>query len=91
MNSKKPHQTREDYEVRKLIEKIEKKKKPQSARLLTVKCPHCGEQTGIGRPAMLDTALMPGKTCERCYLEFLIVDELPVRTKPLARRTLPRG
>jgi len=88
MKSKKPHQTREDYEVRKLIEKIEKKKKPQSARLLTVKCPHCGEQTGIGRPAMLDTALMPGKTCERCYLEFLIVDGVPVTREQYEQQLL---
>jgi len=64
--------------VSKMIEKIEEKKKPQSTRLMTVKCPHCGEQTGIGTTTRFDTVFMSRKTCERCYLEFLIVDDVPM-------------
>jgi len=37
---------------------------------------------------MLDTAFMPGKTCERCYLEFLIVDGVPVTREQYEQQLL---
>jgi hypothetical protein len=52
----------------------------------TVKCPHCGEQTGIGGAASFDAILLARKTCEHCRLEFLIVDDVPMTEEQHERR-----
>jgi hypothetical protein len=56
-------------------------------KFASVKCPHCGEQTGIGGAAFFDAITMARKECEHCRLEFLLVDDVPVTEEQYKRKS----
>jgi hypothetical protein len=72
-------------ELEKRLPEIKKRRAepPQSfARCrvnVSVKCPHCGEETGISSAAIFAAVYLSRQQCEHCEEEFLIVDDVPMR------------
>ena len=43
-----------------------------------MKCPHCGQEIGVGTAALAGHAYLLRTQCEKCGKEFLIVDGFPI-------------
>jgi DNA-directed RNA polymerase subunit RPC12/RpoP len=43
-----------------------------------MKCPHCGQEIGIGTAALAGHAYLLRTQCEKCGKEYLILDGFPI-------------
>jgi hypothetical protein len=53
----------------------------RTATMFTCICPYCKQETGVGTAALFDTVFSSRKTCEKCGREFLIVNDLSLRSE----------
>ncbi len=51
----------------------------------SVRCPHCGQLTGIGAAAIFAVVHMAPERCEHCHMEFVIVNDVPMARLPYDR------
>lgn len=61
--------------------------KGKQLKFLAVKCPHCGEITGIGGASLFETISMSRKKCEQCGEEFLIVNDVPMTEEEYEKKS----
>jgi DNA-directed RNA polymerase subunit RPC12/RpoP len=59
--------------------------------LRPMKCPHCGQEIGIGTAALAGHAYLLRTQCEKCGKEFLIVDGFPMTEEQYSSHSLTRS